>query len=109
MAFCAPIVCRATFLLPDPKPPAPRHKPVNSRRGLCVQAGSGIDVASLHASIPAESRVTPSLPRKSEERDDVHHEPAERANSMKVAAIAEFSTIPCGLCLVKVMNPTCRS
>ncbi len=47
-----------------------------------------MDVASLHASIPADSRVTQSFPRWTEERDDVHHEPAERANSMKAAAIA---------------------
>ena len=39
----------------------------------------------------------------------MHHEPAERANSMKAAAIAGFSTIPYGLCLVKAMNPAYRS
>ena len=38
----------------------------------------------------------------------MHHEPAERANSMKAAAIAGVSTILCGLLLVKDMNPTGR-
>ena len=39
----------------------------------------------------------------------MHHEPAERANSMKAAAIAGSRQFVRGLCLVKAINPTSRT
>jgi hypothetical protein len=54
-----------------------------------VQACSGVDVACLRVWMPADSWVTPEPFPKPEERDDVHHEPANRANSMTAAVVAE--------------------
>ena len=48
--------------------------------------------ARLHVCIPADSRMIQKLPWP-EEGDDVHHDPADRANSVSAVVVAQTAQV----------------